>query len=354
MKRFRNFVYIFIGVISVVIVYKLSQLNLTKEVNSQPSEQIVVFKKEDVENLLKEHLNNKNAEKKKKISKVTTQTNKKEIKYSFLTKYPSMLECNTHENALKKWSPTSESSPLDDYKSPAPVTTFGKRFLRGILVYFPLEKSNEFMHEFKWLYRSWIEMIRNEPSKWRTDLVVFTARQDDVFAKKEFFLNELNCSFSNRRTSELDKPMCTLVDYKPIATREFKPLTLSIFHDESESEKKKKFDYLLANVDVFSSNEDNLLPFYTIMKENLKQYGYTDSILMAFDGYDYFKSAKFDFLIRSDMDVFLTPLFSKWLPKNCNDFIVGGGAYSENFNRKRLKRIALELDLEHAGADNLG
>ncbi|MEI6431891.1 MAG: hypothetical protein WCP07_06895, partial [bacterium] len=80
--------------------------------------------------------------------------------------------------------------------------------------------------------------------------------------------------------------------------------------------------------------------------------GYTDSILMAFDGYEYFKSAGFDFLIRSDMDVFLTPLFSKWLPKSCNDFVVGGGAYSENFNRKRLKRIALDLGMEHAGADN--
>ena len=38
----------------------------------------------------------------------------------------------------------------------------------------------------------------------------------------------------------------------------------------------------------------------------------------------------------------------------CNDFIVGNGAYSENFNRKRLKRVASTLKLGYVGADNLG
>ena len=75
---------------------------------------------------------------------------------------------------------------------------------------------------------------------------------------------------------------------------------------------------------------------------------------MAFDGYEYFKSAGFDFLIRSDMDVFLSPAFGSWLPSNCNDFIVGTGGYSHDFNRKRLARVANDLDLEHAGASNLG
>ena len=66
------------------------------------------------------------------------------------------------------------------------------------------------------------------------------------------------------------------------------------------------------------------------------------------------KSSGYDYLIRSDMDVFMTPLFSKWLPKHCNDFVVGGGAYSDNFNAKRLKRIASDLNFQHAGKRNLG
>ena len=75
---------------------------------------------------------------------------------------------------------------------------------------------------------------------------------------------------------------------------------------------------------------------------------------MAFEGYKYFKTAKYDFLIRSDMDVFLTPLFGKWVPRHCNDFVVGGGAFSNDFNDKRFKRIAKDLGLSYAGARNLG
>ena len=90
------------------------------------------------------------------------------------------------------------------------------------------------------------------------------------------------------------------------------------------------------------------------MKTNLINYGYLNSILMAFEGYKYFKAAKYDFLIRSDMDVFLTPLFGEWLPRHCNDFVVGGGGYSTEFNTKRLKRIAESIGLKSAGVWNLG
>lgn len=79
-----------------------------------------------------------------------------------------------------------------------------------------------------------------------------------------------------------------------------------------------------------------------------------DSILMAFDGYSYLKSAGYNFLIRSDMDVFLTPLFAKWIPAHCNDFYVGRGGYSTVFNVKRLARVAKILGMEFAGEMNLG
>ena len=77
----------------------------------------------------------------------------------------------------------------------------------------------------------------------------------------------------------------------------------------------------------------------------MKEYNYLDSILIAFDGHEYFEN-KFNFLLRCDMDIFLTPLFGKWLPLNCNDFIVGRGAYNVDFNMKRLQKAAKKFNLE--------
>lgn len=54
------------------------------------------------------------------------------------------------------------------------------------------------------------------------------------------------------------------------------------------------------------------------------------------------------------MDVFLTPLFATWLPRHCNDFNVGGGAFSTEFNARKLTRIAKNLKLKHAGKKNMG
>lgn len=70
--------------------------------------------------------------------------------------------------------------------------------------------------------------------------------------------------------------------------------------------------------------------------------------------YEYFKRGGYDFIIRSDSDVFLTPLFATWLPRHCNDFYVGRGAYSTYFNDKRLRRAAQRLGLDYAGQQNLG
>ena len=66
---------------------------------------------------------------------------------------------------------------------------------------------------------------------------------------------------------------------------------------------------------------------------------------MAFDGYVHLKDS-YDFLIRSDMDVFLTPLFGQWQPRACNDFYVGGGGYSVGFQRmnRLIKRWLIILE----------
>lgn len=253
--------------------------------------------------------------------------------YNYLNRYDFYLNCKNSN--LTKWNSTVNQTI--DYTK-INKSNHELRISRGLIVYFPTEKTKEFLLEFKWLYRSWIEIQQYEPSKWRTDLV--------VFAKENLTeLNELNCTYMNRRKSNTDSPMCILLQYVPLQKRDLKKLT---------NFESTKYEHLLDELDVFSDDSANLLPFYTALKENLKDYEYADSILMAFDGYSYFKEANYDFLIRSDMDVFLTPLFSKWIPINCNDFYVGRGGYSDDFNRNRLKRIAFNLGLEYANKDNLG
>ena len=80
-------------------------------------------------------------------------------------------------------------------------------------VYFPLHQIDHFMIELKWLYRSWTEMIKYEPTEWRTDLILFIEFDKNVFENDQFFLNHLNCSFTNIRKSPMDKPLCTLIHY---------------------------------------------------------------------------------------------------------------------------------------------
>ena len=183
-----------------------------------------------------------------------------------------------------------------------------------------------------------------EPSKWRTDLIIFLDKDSDSFKNSDFLLTELNCKFENKRSSAEDKPMCTLIHHKALKNRNLpKP-------------NKKTFDYnhILDKIDVFLDDQKNLKEFYALLNSNLIDYGYLDSILMAFEGYQYLKSAGYDYLIRSDIDVFLTPMFATWLPIHCNDFIVGGGGFSSEFNRKRFKRIAKELEFNYPDVGGLG
>ena len=187
-------------------------------------------------------------------------------------------------------------------------------------------------------------MQKFEPTNWRTDLIIFINDNSD-FELQKSFLTDLNCRLTNRRTSNLDKPMCTLIKYVPLAKRKLPPLKRSL---------KTDYNHFLTNINIFSENHSDVEAFNSLCHEALKTYPYVDSISVAFDGYGYFKSAGFDFLLRSDMDVFLMPLFANWLPHNCNDFYVGQGGYSTEFNTKRLRRINKELNFEYANMTSLG
>lgn len=334
-QNLRWFTYLVFMAILVLISYTFfnrSQYNI--DPSTMPIREEVVYKESDVLSLLKKFQGmnkvtpnkfdeiEKQYVREKKIEDEDVVT-KKKSHIDYLAKYPKFMDCS--DPSYKKWTADSAKQQSDkpDYSLPAPEKMYDAQFTRAVLLYFPIELKDNFYLEFKWLYRSWIEMQKNEPKKWRTDLVIFIENDKEWF-KQNPFLDELNCKFTNVRKSKADKPMCTLIHYVALKKRNvgaIKPI--------DHSQVKAEYNKLLSEVDIFDDAPENLQPFYARSKEALESYGYVDSILMAFDGYQYFKSAGYDFLIRSDMDVFLTPLFSKWLPNNCNDFYVGRGGYSD-------------------------
>ena len=270
-------------------------------------------------------------------------------KYNYAKAYASfnLFGCSM------KYDVAIENQQLEsyNYSAPADASLLDERMSRAVLFYFPVNSIDHFKPEFKWVYRSWIEMQQYEPAKWRTDLILFI---DNTKPDKHnlTFLYNLNCSFENKRQRREDRPMCILIAYISIADR-----NLSINQDQNKMislDDENIYDHIYTKINIFSDDyETNLKPFYLKLKRDLKHYGYLDSILMAFEGYDLLKDS-YDFLLRSDMDVFLTPLFSKWLPRKCYDFVTGGGSFSTQFNVKRLRRIAKHLNLQYASEWNLG
>jgi hypothetical protein len=193
----KNLILVIVLVLFIIIISRINLIiaNYSNEITNNHIEEVQeVFKKEDVIALIQNHLEKKEIE------------TKNEIKYDFLKRYPDFLDCR--KNILQKWS--LNTSYTDDkqnlYGEQAADQTFQHRIVRGFLVYFPIEKTKYFQLEFRWLYRSWIEMQKHEPILWRTDLIVFIEDSIDL-------LKQLNCTFENKRKSESDEPMCTLLHY---------------------------------------------------------------------------------------------------------------------------------------------
>jgi hypothetical protein len=258
------------------------------------------------------------------------------------TIYPHLFKCNNYYN-----NSMLNETIRNNYSLAADERLNEFRFTRGIVIYYPVEKHLSFESEIRWLYLSWIEMQKYEPSKWRTDLILFMPVKT-LNSKKNIkqFFEGLNCKAKNKRNSKKDKPMCTIIDYVPVDKR------LKKFNNTNlkSIDPLILFSHLYKDINVFDDDDVNIWKFRAILRD-LSHYGYLDSIMVAFEGYKYFK---FDFLLRTDMDVFLTPLFAKWLPLNCNHFITGRGAYSGDFNMKRIQKAAKNVNLKPDDVRNLG
>ena len=190
-------------------------------------------------------------------------------------KYPKLLSC---QNSYNEW-PKDKNTKSYNISAPADKKLYEKRFIRAVIVYFPISDIDYYKDELKWLYRSWINMMKYEPVKWRTDLVVFVDNDPALVNNGELsFMNEMNCRFENIRKSSEETPMCSLINYVPLNKREFNTPDRTFANDDL------KYRYLLNDVDIFNSDPNEFDTFYKLLKLSINDYSYLDSILMAFEG----------------------------------------------------------------------
>lgn len=120
--------------------------------------------------------------------------------YDFINKYPKALQCNIDSPEMSPFETRflGTSEDFYDFSKPASNKTHNLRIVRGIVVYFPIGKYENFLLEFKWMYRSWIEMQKYESIKWRTDLIVFLDTDNKAVMLDDFLMKDLNCSLNYR------------------------------------------------------------------------------------------------------------------------------------------------------------
>lgn len=195
----------------------------------------------------------------------------------------------------------------------------GVKVLRALLTFYPNDQKDTFESEFRWFYRSWIEMMVNESSLWRTDLLVYTTEYEEIFKK-------LDCVYDQIRLNADEKPKCRIFPYIRIKHRQLTHKSLSKYQTIDQSYSK-------------------------LLYENLKNYGYIDSINTVYE----YNSAysMYNYILRTDLDCFLTENFAYYIPYD-HSLLVGHGGYSTTFNNKRLNRIADNMNWKYANRSSLG
>lgn len=193
------------------------------------------------------------------------------------------------------------------------------KVLRALLTFYPNDQKDTFEPEFRWFFNSWIEMMKNESSLWRTDLIVYTTYYDSMF-------KDLDCVINQIRINSEEKPRCRVFSYIRIKDR------------KSTHEP----------VNQYQNNNRNRSQF---LHQHLGQYGYIDSINTVFEYYSSY--SMYDFILRTDLDCFLTENFALYVPYD-QTVIVGRGGYSTSFNNQRLKRIAHDMNWSYADKNSLG
>jgi hypothetical protein len=194
--------------------------------------------------------------------------------------------------------------------------------LRGILIFYPNDQQAHFLPELLWFYRSWIEMMKDEPSLWRTDLIIYAENYSSN-------LQELGCVYNNIRINRQEPPQCRVFPYKCIRSRDIQNPNNTDNYLYQQFDKKRSI----------------------LLTIHLKTYEFLDSINIIAEYYPSF--AMYDYILRTDIDVFLTKNFGRFVPYN-DTLLVGRGGYSTTFNTARLRRIARDMNWLYANLTNIG
>ena len=142
---------------------------------------------------------------------------------------------------------------------------------RAIVVHFPVSRSELYFAELKWLYLSWIETLERQPLDWQTDLL--------IYALPSPLLDELGCYVSERSNT---KGNCYRIQYKSI-------------WDKSD-ENDPIYRFIQVDVPAWCRHLDSLGILL----------GQSDRLF------------SYDYILRTDLDVFLAPDFADYIPFDCS------------------------------------
>ncbi|UJR27829.1 hypothetical protein I4U23_009097 [Adineta vaga] len=253
------------------------------------------------------------------------------------------VECDCPQTINAKSSISSSiSATIQSQNKPTKCTEVKNTSAvqRAIVIFYPYHQSEYFFPEVRWLYRSWVEMLRSQPTTWRTDFVIFTYNFSTEF-------RSLGCVNRIRQNKE-EPSICRLFLYVPIQYRT-KDIINNNFEKAFDNAQRVMASYkdmkdpfigvpLVTDTETFDAKRSESL--YT----NLRAYGYVDSINTIYEGYWTFKM--YDFILRTDIDVFIYRHFANYIPQNCT--------LITDFNRRKLKRIAHDMGFAHAGISGMG
>jgi hypothetical protein len=173
-------------------------------------------------------------------------------------------------------------------------------------------------------------MIKYESNQWRTDLIIFTE-------KYSLSLIQLGCIANQIRQNNTEQPKCRVFIYVRLSSREI-----------NSSTKQQKILINDSNKNLFHINISRSILLY----DYIKTYQYIDSVNIIAEGYPIY--SYYDFILKTDLDIFLTKQFSNYIPNTLKTLFVGRGGYSTEFNTRRLRRIARDMGWKYQNLTNIG
>ena len=201
---------------------------------------------------------------------------------------------------------------------------------RAILIFYPSNQQSHYLTELRWLYRSWIEMMKYESKNWRTDLIIFTEKYSPV-------LQQLGCILNQIRLDNIEQPQCRVFLYLRLSKRQINSLTQ---HQTVLIDTNKKD---LFQIDIQRS---------VLLYKHIKTYEYIDSVNIIAESYPIYEY--YDYILKTDIDVFITKPFAKYVLMENISLLVGRGGYSTKFNTRRLGRIARDMNWSYQNMTNIG